>query len=250
MLLEGKNAVVYGGAGSIGSAVASAFAREGARVFLTGRTAATLEQVAERIRAEGGRADVAVVDALDQAAVEAHASQVVKQAGSLDISMNVIQHGDVQGTPMLDMDVEDYLRPVVTGVRTTFYTATAAGRRMKETGGGVILIFGGSGPPTPGYSFGGLQVGFAAMESMRRQIANEMGAFGVRCVTLRTGGIVESLGDWEGVDEIREAIDGATMLGRAASLEDVGHAAAFAASDRARSITASTINISAGALLD
>ena len=164
--------------------------------------------------------------------------------------MNVIQHGDVQGTPMLDMDVEDYLRPVVTGVRTTFYTATAAGRRMKETGGGVILIFGGSGPPMQDYYLGGLQAGFEALESMRRQLVSELGLYGVRCVTLRTGGIAESLGDGEGADEIRRCLDRPTMLGRAASLEDVGHAAAFAASDRARSITASTINISAGTLLD
>jgi NAD(P)-dependent dehydrogenase (short-subunit alcohol dehydrogenase family) len=250
MLLEGKNAVVYGGGGTIGGAVARAFAAEGARVFLCGRTESTLRRVADDISAAGGRAEVAVVDALDQQAVEEHASRVVEEGGSLDISMNVIQHGDVQGIPMLEMDVEDYLRPVVTGVRTTFYTATAAGRRMRHSGGGVILIFGGSGPPFRGYSFGGLQVGFEAMESMRRQLSNELGPYGVRCVTLRTGGIPESLGDMDGAAEIAETINDATMLGRAATLADVGYAAEFAASDRARSITASTINISAGTLLD
>jgi 3-oxoacyl-[acyl-carrier protein] reductase len=54
MLLENKNAVIYGAGGSIGSAVASAFAREGARVFLAGRTLESLEEVASQIRSDGG----------------------------------------------------------------------------------------------------------------------------------------------------------------------------------------------------
>ena len=65
LLLEDKNAVVYGAAGAVGSAVARAFAREGAHVFLAGRTAATLEALAAEIRAAGGKADFSVVDALD-----------------------------------------------------------------------------------------------------------------------------------------------------------------------------------------
>ena len=55
MLLENRNAVIYGGGGSIGGAVARAFAREGARVFLAGRTPAKLEAVAGQIRSAGER---------------------------------------------------------------------------------------------------------------------------------------------------------------------------------------------------
>src|SRR5215217_2041816 len=87
MLLEGKNAVVYGGAGSVGGAVARAFGREGARVFLAGRTRETLEAVAEKIRSAGGRAESAIVDALDEKAVDEHADDAdaaVSAAGSLD----------------------------------------------------------------------------------------------------------------------------------------------------------------------
>ena len=84
MLLEGKNAVVYGGAGSVGGAVARAFGREGARVFLAGRTRETLEAVAEKIRSAGGRAESAIVDALDEKAVDEHADAAVSAAGSLD----------------------------------------------------------------------------------------------------------------------------------------------------------------------
>ena len=66
MLLERKNAVIYGAGGSIGGAVARAFAREGAKVFLAGRTRETLEEVAEEIRSAGGAAETAEVDALDE----------------------------------------------------------------------------------------------------------------------------------------------------------------------------------------
>jgi NADP-dependent 3-hydroxy acid dehydrogenase YdfG len=71
MLLADKIAVVYGAAGPIGSAMARAFAREGASVHLGGRTAATLDSVAADIRAAGGRAETAVVDTLDEQAVDA-----------------------------------------------------------------------------------------------------------------------------------------------------------------------------------
>jgi 3-oxoacyl-[acyl-carrier protein] reductase len=251
VLLADKSAVVYGGGGSIGGAVARAFAREGARVFLAGRTMDKLETVAEEIRSSGGAADTAQVDALDPAAVDEHADAVAAEAGGIDISFNLISHGDVQGTPMAEMELQDYIRPVVTAVSTTFLTARAAARHMIGRGSGVILIFGGSGPPLPGYSLGGLQVAFEAMESMRRQLSSELGPHGIRVVTLRTGGVTESIPEgFPGRDRIVGDIEKMTMLGRAATLEDVGNAAAFAASDWGRTMTAATVNVSCGALID
>jgi 3-oxoacyl-[acyl-carrier protein] reductase len=251
MLLDGKNAVVYGGGGSIGGAVARAFAREGARAFLVGRTESKLEAVADDIRSAGGVADTAVVDALDARAVDEHADAVAAEGGSLDISFNLISHGDAQGTPMVEMELEDYERPIVTAVRTTFLTSRAAARHMMPGGGGAILIFGGSGDPLRGYSLGGLQVAFEALESMRRQLASELGRHGIRTVTLRTGGVTETIPEgFEGRDRIVGDIEAMTMLGRAATLEDVGNVAAFVASDRARSMTAATANVSCGALVD
>jgi 3-oxoacyl-[acyl-carrier protein] reductase len=249
-LLTGKNAIVYGGGGRIGSAVATAFAEEGARVFLAGRTRSRLEEVASRIRAAGGSAEVAEVDALDERAVDDHAAAVAAQGG-LDISFNLIAHGDVQGTPLIDMSVADYERPVRTAVRTQFLTARAAARHMVKRGSGVILLFGGAGEPVREFSVGGLQVAFHALEAMRRQLAAELGRHGIRAVTLRTGGIPETLpAGFEGREAIEENIAGKTMLGRAATLADVGAVAAFVASDRARTMTASTVNLSCGALVD
>jgi NADP-dependent 3-hydroxy acid dehydrogenase YdfG len=83
MLLENKTAVVYGGGGAIGGAAPRAFAREGARVHLAGRTPAKLEAVARDIQAEVVAAEVAVLDAVDQGAVHEHADAVATQAGDL-----------------------------------------------------------------------------------------------------------------------------------------------------------------------
>jgi NAD(P)-dependent dehydrogenase (short-subunit alcohol dehydrogenase family) len=249
-LLAGKNAIVYGGGGRIGAAVACAFAEEGARVFLAGRTRSRLEEVASRIRAAGGSAEVAEVDALDARAVDDHADAVAAQGG-LDISFNLISHGDVQGTPLIDMTLADYERPVLTAVRTHFLTARAAARHMVKQGSGAILFFGGAGEPVREFAVGGLQVAFHALEAMRRQLAAELGPRGVRTVTLRTGGIPETLpAEFEAREEIEENIASKTMLGRTATLADVGAVAAFVASDRARTMTASTVNISCGALVD
>jgi 3-oxoacyl-[acyl-carrier protein] reductase len=77
MLLENKNAVIYGAGGSIGGAVAREFARDGARLFVTGRTREKLEAVASEITAEGGSAEVAVLDTFDEQAVEEHAQAIV-----------------------------------------------------------------------------------------------------------------------------------------------------------------------------
>jgi 3-oxoacyl-[acyl-carrier protein] reductase len=251
VLLEHKNAVIYGGGGAIGGAAARAFAREGARVFLAGRTLAPLEEVAEAIRSAGGAAETAQVDALDETAVDTHADAMAAEAGGVDISFNLISHGDVQGTPMAEMELGDFTRPVFTAVTTFFLTSRAAARHMIRQGSGVILAFGGEGDPLRDYYIGGFQVGLHAIEAMRRQLAAELGRYGVRVVTLRTGGVPQTIPEgFEGREAITEGIEKLTMLGRAATLEDVGNVAAFAASDQARTMTAATVNISAGALID
>jgi len=88
-LLENKTAILYGGGGHVGAAVARAFAREGARVVLTGRTAATLDAVASQIDVDGGRLETAQVDATDPHQVEAHFASVVDRTGGVDVSFNM-----------------------------------------------------------------------------------------------------------------------------------------------------------------
>jgi 3-oxoacyl-[acyl-carrier protein] reductase len=249
MLLENKVAVIYGAGGSIGGAVARAFAHEGARVFLAGRTQAKLEEVADEIRSNGGAAETAVVDALDEKAVDEYVNAVVGQAGRIDISFNLIGYGDVQ-KPLPEISVEDFLRPIMNAMRAQFLTTRAAVRHMVKSGSGVILHFGGGGPQTqPG--LGGFKIALDAIEGLRRQWAVELGPHGIRVVTLKTGGIPETIPDTNPErDYIIANLLPATLLNRAATLADVGNVAAFVASDLARTMTSTEVNISCGAIVD
>jgi len=220
-------------------------------VHLAGRTQASLDAVAEEIRASGGRAEAAVVDALDEAAVDAHANAVAGAAGSLDISLNVITHGDVQGTPLAEMALADFEQPVHNAVRTLFLTARAAARHMIRQRSGVVLLFGGYGDPLREHSLGGLQVAFQAQEALKRNLAAELGPHGIRVLTLQTGGIPESIrSDAALREQVEQMTAERTLVGRAATLEDVASVAAFAASDRAAAMTATKLNITAGAYVD
>ncbi|KMS73056.1 3-oxoacyl-ACP reductase [Streptomyces viridochromogenes] len=249
MLLKDKVAVVYGAGGSVGGAAARAFAGEGARVFLAGRTEAPLDKLAEGIRAAGGAAETAVVDALDETAVNAFVDDVAARAGRIDVSFNAIGYGDVQ-KPLMEISVADFLQPIATAMRSQFLTTRAAARHMTARGTGVILAFGGGGPQTlPG--LGGFKVALDALEGLRRQWAVELGPHGIRVVTLKSGGVPESLPDgFPGREAISDSLVGATQLGRAATLADVGDVAAFVASDQARTLTATDVNISCGAIVD
>jgi 3-oxoacyl-[acyl-carrier protein] reductase len=250
MLLEDKVAVVYG-AGSIGGAVARAFGAEGARVFVGDRTAAKAEALAAQVDAAGGSARGLAVDALDEESVRGFVDSVADEAGRLDVSFNLVSVGDVQGTPLAEMGWADFMRPIEAAVRSNFLTVNAAVPHMVRGGGGAVLFFGGSGDPVPDYSIGGFQVALNAVEAMRRQYASELGAAGVRFVTLRTGGVPDTIPDvMDGGEALKRSLNEATMTGRAATLEDVGAVATFVASDRARSMTAATVNVSAGALID
>ncbi|HJQ29309.1 MAG TPA: SDR family oxidoreductase [Rubrobacter sp.] len=258
MLLEGKNAVIYGAGGSIGGAVARTFAREGARVFLAGRTRAPLQTVAGDIEAAGGRADVAVLDAIDGQAVDEHVGEIVERAGGIDVSFNAISIRDVQLIPLVEMSSEDFMNPISTGATTHFLTATSAARHMARQGSGVILTLSASAVRAyvPGVYVGGFGVACAAIEALTKQLAAEFGPRGIRVNCLRSEGIPES---WQGVstegwsastEEIAAAIEARSLLGRVTTLADVGNAAAFLASDLAGATTGTVFNLTSGTVVD
>ncbi len=206
MLLTNKTALVYGAAGKLGSAVARAFSRDRARVFLAGRTVAKVQQVADEIAAAGGVAEAAEVDALDRAAIERHLDAVIAIAGVPDITFNAISiRGDLQGTPLVDMSLENLITPVLTGITTHFLTATAAARHMVRRGSGVILTLSASSAGLSGrdqgfHSTGGFGVACSAIESLSRTLAGQLGPKGIRVVCLRSDAIPETW-TWPGESE-------------------------------------------------
>jgi 3-oxoacyl-[acyl-carrier protein] reductase len=260
VLLQSKTAVVYGGAGTVGRTVAGAFAREGAKVFLAGRTLATLEAVAGEIRAAGGEAESAQVDALNPEAVDAHTDAIAKTTGRIDISFNAIGHGDVHGMPIVEMPFEDFVRPIEIAVKSQYLTARAAAPHMSAQGSGVIMAITATTARLAVPEVGGTGVAFDAIESLCRQLAGELGPRGIRVAWLRTTGLPEALADIdlfpaygtgsEGMtrDELITWLKSKTMLNRLVSLTEVGSMAAFLASDRASSITGCAMNLSCGSV--
>lgn len=257
MLLENRTAVVHGAGGPVGRAVAGAFAREGATVFLTGRTAKPLEPVAAEIAETGGRAETALVDALDEEAVDRHADDVAREAGSIDVVFNSVGYGDVHGQLLMDLPYEDFARPVETALRSLFLTTRAAARHMIPKGSGVVLTITATTAHAKLPQIGGTGVRFDAMESLCRQWAVELGRHGIRVGWIQTTGLPEAIrypgpfpdygtGREMSRDELLAWNEGQTMLGRLTTLADVGNAAAFLASDRGSAFTAAGANLTCG----
>ena len=157
---------------------------------------------------------------------------------------------------MVEMSLGDFEAPILTSIRTQFLTSTAAARHMAPQGSGVILMFSLSGDPirdftTGGHqiSMGGTEVAFGALAVLRNQLACELGPSGIRVLTLQTGGVPETIDEaWRRV--ITDGFIATSMLKRAETLEDVGNVAAFAASDQARGMTATHVNLTSGCEVD
>ena len=248
MQLQDKIAVVYGAAGSIGSVVARRFAAEGATVHLTGRRQAPLEAVADEIKAAGGTATSAVVDAHDPEAVNAHAMAMLASDGRMDVSFNAINHGEVQGTALVDLALDDFMTPIVAAARTHFITATTAARCMVDQGSGVIILLSSSAAQESRHRMGGFNLACACVEALTRSLAGEVGPHGVRVVALRPNLIPETAPDMSRRD--LEPLLRDTLTGRLPRLDEVAAAAAFLGSDHAGAITGAVMNLTCGAIID
>lgn len=261
-MLHDKVAVIYGAGGAIGGACSRAFAREGARVFLAGRTAAKLERIAGAISAGGGRAHTDVVDALDESAVTSHTERVAAKTGRIDVVLNAVGLAHVQGVPLAELSLDDYFRPVEIYTKTNFITAKAAAKHMRP--GGVILALTTPAGRMPGPGFLGHNVACAGVEGFVRHLAGELGAAGIRVVCLRSHAIPEAVplshsqevfGEVAAragstVEVMLENAAAGTLLKRLPTLTDVAEAAVFYASDGAAAMTGTIANLTAGFILD
>jgi 3-oxoacyl-[acyl-carrier protein] reductase len=263
-ILKGKHAVVFGAGGSIGAAVAKEFAAEGAEVFLAGRSKSGVAVVTEQITKSGGSAHTNVVDALDEVAVNAYVDSIVKQAGRIDILFNAAgplaaEYGN--GKHAVDLRVDEFMVPLTTIVKTHFITSRAAARHMLKQHSGVIIFLTGS--PARGHVQGATAIGtaFGGIESLTENLAVELSPAGVRVVCLRTTANIDSRTIQQTIEMLASKMNVtkeqmmATManlnfLKVPASTSDTAKAAVFLASDRARLMTGTVVNSTAGAALD
>lgn len=256
MLLTSKTAVVYGGGGAIGGAVARTFAREGAHVFLGGRTRARVEAVAQAISMVGGRAEADQVDAADEAAVAWHVHSVAERAGQIDILFNAIGMEDIQGTPLVDMPVADFMQPINKAAATQFITAKAVARHMVQHGSGVIMTV-TAGPPGAVREIGGFGPACHVIEGLWRGLAAELAPHGIRTICLRSAGSPDSP-DFQEMVRQHVAASGASREGflaelgggalqkRLPLLAEVAEVAAMMASDRASAMTGTFVHVTCG----
>jgi NAD(P)-dependent dehydrogenase (short-subunit alcohol dehydrogenase family) len=260
MLLKNKAAVIYGAGGAIGGAVARAFAREGARLFLTGRLRAPVEAVAKDIVSAGGSAEAAEVDALDEQAVGNHLQSVIDKAGRVDISFNAvgIPARKILGVPLVEMDVEQFSLSLTTYVRSYFLTARLAARRMLANKSGVIMTVTALPSRIGTRLNGGYGSAQAAKEALTRDLSAELAPQGIRVVGLRPHGMPETSTMKEIFDakpgmtweQFQEYLAGMTHPRRVMKLEEVANMAVFMASDKASGMTGTTVNLTMGSLDD
>jgi len=260
-MLKDKVAVIYGAGGAIGGAVARAFASEGARVFLTGRTQAPLDVVARDIASTGGSAESATVDAVDERAVDEHLQSVMDKTGRVDISFNAIgiPHRDTLGVPLVELDLDQFSKPIAAYTASYFLTARLAARRMIPNASGVIMTVTALPARSGTRLNGGYGPAQAAKEALTRDLSAELAPHGIRVVGLRPHGIPETQ-TMRSVFEIKmsgmtyeqfqQALVGTTHTRRVMTLAEVANAAVFMASDKASGMTGTSVNLTMGSLDD
>jgi NAD(P)-dependent dehydrogenase (short-subunit alcohol dehydrogenase family) len=264
-LLANKTAIVYGGGGAIGGAAARVFAREGARIFLAGRTQAKLAAVARDIESAGASAEIAVLDVFDERAVAAHADAVASKASGIDIMLNAIGIAHLQGNPFTETTLAEFEQPITLTARAQFIAAQAVAPHMIKRARGVILTLTTPGGRIAGKGFLSNGVFSAATEAFSRLLAAELGGYGIRVVCLRPDAIPDAVA----LSGAREVFEGfsrrigipvhemlaehgrtRTLLGRLPHLSEVAEFAAFAASDRAGAMTGAIANLTCGSMVD
>jgi NAD(P)-dependent dehydrogenase (short-subunit alcohol dehydrogenase family) len=263
MILRDKVAVIYGAGGAIGSAVARAFASEGATLFLTGRYLAPVEVVATEVVSGGGSADAAEVDALDEKAVDEHLQSVIDKAGRVDISFNAVgvPNTKILGVPLIELDVEQFTLPITTYTTSYFLTARVAARRMVANKSGVIMTVTALHSRTGIPLVGGYGPAMAAKEALTRDLSAELAPQGIRVVGLRPQAMPETRTIKEAFeprakasgmtwDQWQEFLASRTHARRLMTLEEMASMAVFMASDKASGMTGTTVNLTMGSLDD
>jgi NAD(P)-dependent dehydrogenase (short-subunit alcohol dehydrogenase family) len=263
MMLKDKVAVIYGAGGAIGGAVARAFAREGANLFVTGRRREPVEAVAKDIVSSGGSAEAAEVDALDEQAVDKHLKSVIDEAGRVDISFNAvgIPNKKILGVPLVEMDVKQFSLPITAYATSYFLTARMAARHMIPDKSGVIMTVTALPSRMGSRLNGGYGPAQAAKEAMTRDLSAELAPQGIRVVGLRPHGMPETRMmkevfelkaprirmTWE---QFQGYLAGTTHPRRVMTLEEMANMAVFMASDKASGMTGTTVNLTMGSLDD
>lgn len=262
MLLKNKVAVIFGGSGAIGSAVARNMAREGARVYLVARGQEKLDRVAHEIRAAAGTVDTALIDVLDEQSMRTQVAELASRSGGFDIVVNATGFMHDQGKEVAELTLGEFMQGFRPFLTAQFTIAKAVTPHMGGQRAGVILsvVAPAGAMAIAGHS--GHIVGCAGAEAFVKALAAELAPRNIRVIGIRSHAIVDAVKAGSYTGEIfatkaqemglttEEWLGGAaqsTMLKRLPTLADIAALMSFLASDNASAMTATIVNMTAGA---
>ena len=253
--LDGKVAIITGGARGIGRAISLQLAQDGAAVAVADLNEEGAGSVAREIAEAGGRAIGAHVDVTDAPSTAALVERAARELGRLDVM--VANAGIIQVKPFLDITTEDWDRTFAVNVRGVFLSLQAAARQLIQQGDGGRLLATASIAAKMGSPYQAhYQSSKAAVVGMVRSVAWELGPHGVT-VNCYCPGIVDT-DMWRYIDTERGTLQGKepgqllkemagrSPLGRVEVPEDVAPLVSFLASEESRFITGQAINVCGG----
>ncbi len=252
--LEGRTAVVTGGARGIGLAISSRFAEAGANVLIGDLNKAGAEEAAQKIAAQFAHRAIGVeLDVTSAASIAAAVDRAVLELGGLDIWVN--NAGIYPSTPLLEMTEQEWDKVLSVNLRGTFLGAREAGRRMAEAGHGGVIVNLAS---TAGYRASGPGIAHYVsskhgVRGLTKSLAVELGPYGIRVLAVaptlvETPGIEEGRAAFRaaGLGDVLEQMAEREPLRRVGVPDDIARVALFCASDLAMLMTGSTLLVDAG----
>lgn len=259
--LSGKIAVVFAATGEIGSAVATAFASYGAKVYLSGRNKEKLDQLAKRIKSDGGWVETERVDAMNEGEIDAYLSKITSETGCLDVVFNGIGIRPSEfsyGVSTLQLSLDHFMEPLRVHLGSQFLTARTAAKYMIDTASkGTILTLSASLSRLKIPFMAGITSACAGIEGLSRGLAGEFGSFGIKVIcinptalpetrTIRETNVASAATMGITAEALSAGQSAQYLLQRSPSLKDVGNMAAFLATDVGDVLNSHVIDVDCG----